>query len=377
MLLYLTSNLNLGLFDFIQDEAIPIKKLSGEFNLKKFVIRDMRSFSHIRFIAIDHQALNDSEEEIVEGVLGFRAMYDARIIYLAEGMNPGEKLLEELFEADVRNFITAVDPEEIRKEILECISPEGMSYEKAERFKRQIVEEPKAKVKRKKIINENMGKQFPEEHIEVNNTIKLGLDIENKKGTIVGVAGIDGKTGTTTSALNLACFLSRIGAKVSYIECNLNKQLSWLTFYDVAEDNGSINYMGVDFHTMKAGISLTEYDFNILDLGKIFDSGRSMNAFKMSDIRIMTATSKPYELKPLDDIGDESLNLIFSFTSDNDRQVIRKLINPHSKHQIYYSAYSPDLFNPMPNRMIWTNIMKDYLVAIPPEEQKKKRLRVS
>ena len=90
MLLYLTSNINLGLFDFIQDETIPIKKLSGEFNLKKFVIRDMRSFSHIKYVAIDHQALNDTDEELIEGILGFWAMYDARIVYLAEGMIPGD-----------------------------------------------------------------------------------------------------------------------------------------------------------------------------------------------------------------------------------------------------------------------------------------------
>jgi len=390
MLLYLTSNLNLGLFDFIQDETIPIKKLSGEFNLKKFVIRDMRSFSHIKYVAIDHQALNDTDEELIEGILGFWAMYDARIVYLAEGMKPGDELLSKLYAAGVKNFVTAEDPEEIRKEILECISPEGMSYEKAERFKIQpIEEEPRPKVKRAKPKTESMKaekekelEQEPLDYVVVNKTTKLGLDTEQeRKGIAVGVAGITGKTGTTTTALNLAYFLSRLGAKVSYVECDPTKQLNWLPYYDIAVNDESAEYNGVFFHTMKVKFSLADYDFNILDLGKMLDSGQNVNAFSMSHVRIITAASKPYEvnqlIKTLEDIKDTSTNLLFSFTPDNDRKTLRQIVSKHPEHQVYFTAYSPDLFDPSPNRMIWTNIMSDYLISKPPEAIKKKRLRVS
>ncbi|MDO0824090.1 hypothetical protein [Desulfosporosinus nitroreducens] len=389
MLLYLTSNLNLGLFDFIQDETLAIKKLSGEFNLKKFVIRDMRSFSHIKYVAIDHQALNDTDEELIESILGFRAMYDARIVYLAEGMKPGDELLSKLYDAGVRNFVNAEDPEEIKKEIMECISREGMSYEKAERFKIQLIEEPRPKVKRAKsktesmkAIKEKKPEQGSEEYVKVNETTKLGLDTEKeRKGIAVGVAGITGKAGTTTTALNLAYFLSSLGAKVSYVECDPTKQLNWLPYYDIAVNDESAEYKGVYFHTMKANFSLADYDFNIFDLGKMLDYEQSLNAFMVSHIRIITAASKPYELshlnKTLEVAKDTSVNLLFSFTPDNDRQTLRQIVSKHPEHRVYFAAYSPDLFDLNPNRMIWTNIMSDYLIAIPPEESKRKRLRVS
>ncbi|SHN87895.1 hypothetical protein [Desulfitobacterium chlororespirans] len=378
MLLYLTSNLNFGLFDFIQEEPdrFPIKKLSGEFNLRKFVIRDMRSFNHIRFIVIDHQALNDTDEELVEGILGFRAMYDARIIYLAEGMQPGDQLLEKLYEAGVRNFITAENPEEIKREIVECISPEGMSCEKAERFKRQPAEEPKARVKRKRVKEvSDRELQWTEEYTEITSEVTLEIEAEEfRKGIMIGVAGIDGKTGATTTALNLACFLAGLGAKVSYIECDPAKELDWLDFYDVAT-------APIHFLTRKDPINSEDYDFNVLDMGAIYNFSGNVNALIGCDIQILTSGSKAYELrnlaKCLQELKGTSLNFIFSFAADQDRAKLRSLFKPVEAQTIYFSSYSPNLFDPMPNRMIWISIMRDYLVTKLPEEQKKKRLRVS
>lgn len=54
MLLYLSSNENIEIFDFLTNEhGIVIKKLSGTFNLKQFVTRDMRSLNHYAYFAID------------------------------------------------------------------------------------------------------------------------------------------------------------------------------------------------------------------------------------------------------------------------------------------------------------------------------------
>ncbi|WP_298203085.1 cobalamin biosynthesis protein CobQ [Desulfosporosinus sp.] len=370
MLLYLASNLNLDLFDFIQDEAIPVKKLPGEFNFKKFVIRDMRNFSHIRYVAIDHQALNDTDEELVEGILGFQAMYDARIFYLAEGMKPGDELLSKLYDAGVRNFITARDPEAIKREIMGCISQEGMSLESADRFKRQLIEEVSTKGKRRKAKAEP-AKPIPEKEllsakkvIKANDKVKLDTE-KISKGLTIGVAGVDEKTGTTIAALNLACFLSKLGAKVSYIECDPLKQLNWLTSYNVNIEEENIEYMGVHFHTVKDKVILTDYDFNVLDLGQILDSAQNMNAFKLSEIGVLTATVKSFKSKTLDKVLDElkdKPHLICSFTSDDEREIIRKLVNNLDK--VFFRSNSPDLFDSIPDRKIWKNIMRDYLVEM-------------
>lgn len=369
MLLYLASNPNLHLFDIIQDERIHVKKLTGEFNFKKFVIHDMRSFSHIRFIAIDHQALNDTEEEIVEGILGFRAMYDARIIYLAEGMKPGEKLLENLYEAGVRNFITATDSVEIKQEIMECISPNGMRLERIERFKRPPNEEIAKKTKRKKVKAEPdvpiIKKEISriKEVKVVSKGIKSNLRIEERKGLTIGVAGVARETGTTTVALNLACYLSELGARVSYIECDPVKNLSWLARYNVNNNVQPIRHRGICFHTIKEKVNLLDYDFNILDLGCFSQVPQNINAFKASKVKILTASSRTFELEslPQDLEGiKDGLNLVISLTSDEEYEAIRNLVKDFS-YQIYFAMYSPELFDPTHNRTIWKNIMGDYL----------------
>ncbi|WP_242860310.1 AAA family ATPase [Desulfosporosinus sp. I2] len=344
-----------------------MKKLPGEFNFKKFVIRDMRNFSHIRYVAIDHQALNDTDEELIEGILGFQAMYDARIVYLAEGKKPGDELLSKLYDAGVRNFITAKDPETIKREIMECISKEGMSLESSDRFKRQLIEEVSTKEKRRKAKAEPEKPITEKELLPAKKVIKVNkvkLDTEKiSKGLTIGVAGVDEKTGTTTTALNLACFLSRLGAKVSYVECDPFKQLNWLTSYNVNIEEENIEYMGVHFHTVKDKVILTDYDFNVLDLGRILDSAQNMNAFKLSKTRVLTATVKSFESKTLAKVLDElkdKPHLICSFTSEDERESIRNLVN--NLDQVFFSANSPDFFAPSVNRKIWKNIMCDYLV---------------
>ena len=72
MLLYLTSRENMGLFDFLTEEiGMLVKKLSGEFSLNKFVIHDMRNLDHFSYIAIDLEAIKDTEDEIIEAIIAF------------------------------------------------------------------------------------------------------------------------------------------------------------------------------------------------------------------------------------------------------------------------------------------------------------------
>jgi hypothetical protein len=86
MLLYISSNQNIGIFDFlIKEKGFIIKKLSGEFYLNKFVVHDMRNLTHYSYIAIDLKSLKDTSKEIIEALRAFKIMYDSRIIVFAEG----------------------------------------------------------------------------------------------------------------------------------------------------------------------------------------------------------------------------------------------------------------------------------------------------
>ena len=374
MILYMASKDNTELLDFIrQDDANSVKKLVGEFSLKNFIIRDMRSFSHIRFFVIDHQALNDTDEEIIEAVLGFRAMYDARIIYLAVGMKPGETLLENLYEAGVRNFITASDHEMMIQEIMESISPNGMPIQKIERFKPRPAVEAAKKTKQKKLKAESDKPTAKKDQLPVSkvkaagNKIKSDLENEERKGVTIGAAGIAEETGTTINALNLACFLADLGARVSYIECDPEKSLDWLGHHNVNINVQPIKHKGIHFFTIQDKVNLLDYDFNVLDLGQIFKTTQNTKAFNGSNVRLLTIDYRAYELEDLNKMLErlEKSDLMFLYASEEDQETIGDTVKNFS-HSTYFSegSPSPELFNPKPNRMIWADIMRDYLDEI-------------
>lgn len=129
MLLYLTSNENLGLFDFLTEElGMLVKKLSGEFSLNKFVVHDMRNLSHFSYIVIDLEAIKDDSDKIVEAINAFKALYDSRIIIFGEKADTN--LLNSIIEeTETYNIIIAKNIEKIKEEILICVSNQGMNKE--------------------------------------------------------------------------------------------------------------------------------------------------------------------------------------------------------------------------------------------------------
>lgn len=356
MLLYLSSNQNIELFDFLMNEySILVKRLVGEFYLKKFVIHDMRNFSHCSFVAIDLEAIKDTEDEIIEAIVGFRSMYDSRIIIFAEGRGQGDTLLSRLYDEGIYNFITAQTIEGIRKEILECVSTEGMSSETAYRYKLVPPEQ-----------TENEKQAFPARYHF------------NCEGLKIAVAGVGSRTGTTTTALNLAHYLSALGARVSYLEANKNGHIAMLPLFykGISEKENYMEHKGVNYYTTRVKFEFSAFHFNILDIGVLGDE--YFEIYKKCDIRILCATSKPYELVALTEklkwLGDTDMNLIFSFTPDSSRDYVHRLIKGNNI-RCYFSGYSPDLFDGNANKVIWEDIVNDYVVAeLLPNEQKKRRI---
>ena len=123
MILYLCSNQNINLFDFVEKErGIPIKKMSGLFRLKQFVIHDVRNLSQFDFFLIDLKALKDAESEIVEAATAFSAMYNTRIILFAEGLDGSSLLISKLIDLGFYNIITSSDYEELPKRFkVKCV----------------------------------------------------------------------------------------------------------------------------------------------------------------------------------------------------------------------------------------------------------------
>jgi len=328
----------------MNEHGILVKKLSGEFQLKNFVIRDMRNFSHCSFVAFDLKAFKDTEDEIIDAIIGFRSMYDSRIIILAVGRDTKDEFLSNLYSEGIWNIITAQTVKDIRKEILECVSEDGISYDKALPYQCEIEDEGPIDVK----------PVLPSKYSF------------NCKGVKIAVAGTAAKVGTTTTAMNLAHFLADTGARVSYLEANKNNHISMLPFYykGIVEKDGFLEYKSVKYYTTHIKYDFLNFNFNIIDVGILLPE--YLEIFKKSDIRILCSTSKPYELEALEEvlplIEDIGASLIFSFTADRDRGNIRKIVKDNNK-EILFSRYSPDMFEGNMNRSIWTGIINKYMTG--------------
>ena len=201
MLLYLTSTENVGLFDFLTEElGMLVKKLSGEFSLNKFVVHDMRNLSHFSYIAIDLVAIKDDTDKMIEAIISFKTLYDSRIIIFAEkaDLNLLNKIIEE---TETYNIITANNIKNIKEEIRICVSQQGMAKEYL-----------------LKAMNGNMD-------INIDNIPQYSFLGENIK---IMIAGTMNRVGSTTTAMNMASYLSNIGAKVSYTEANGKEALKSL-----------------------------------------------------------------------------------------------------------------------------------------------------
>lgn len=140
MILYLTSQQHTNLLDFLteQTDALPIKKMTGNFMLKQFVIYDMRNFSHCTELVLDRDAFGDDDIHFAEAIEEFLTMYNARITVICEGLQESAPLCHDLLEAGVGNIVTAEEIGAIQNEIRQSLSGQGMTrYKPKERTKPQ------------------------------------------------------------------------------------------------------------------------------------------------------------------------------------------------------------------------------------------------
>jgi len=334
MLLYISSNENVGIFDFLSnDHGMVIKKLSGTFSLKQFVMHDMRSLNHYSYFAIDIKALKDSEEEIIEAIKAFKSMFTSRVIFYVESIESNESIIESLIEEGIYNIILADTVNSMKEEIKKVVSDMGIS-------KREI----KLKLSRMKGV---VNSYIPEYSF-------------NNKSTSIIITGASTKVGTTTMAINLCNYLSSIGARVCYVEANTNNHVNELpkVYSDMTVEEDSIIYNEVKYLTLNSN-SDEEYDFIIYDMGVI--EYKIINVIRNKcDVAILCATTKPYEIetydKAIDILDDANFYTIFSFVEEMTKL---KLFNKYRK--VFFSKYTPDPFNGENNRLIWEQILDKYI----------------
>jgi len=334
MLLYLSSNDHINLLDFLNDEhGIIIKKLSGTFSLRQFVLGDLRSLNHFQYMVIDLNAIKDSNSDIMEAVNAYKKMFTSRLIFYIEDMKAHHDLVHKLIENGILNIVTATDIEAIKAELLKSISDLGMN-------KRDI-----------------MLKLSPNDF-----SFKTSAEIYkfSKKEIKIAVTGVQHRVGTTTMAINLANYLSSIGAKVCYVEANEHDHLRKLpAFYQgMTSKDDVILYNGVKYLSLQSECH-DEFDFIIYDMGVV--DNRIISAIRKNcDAGILCATGKPYEVNDIEKhknlLDATPLNIVFSFVAESDQHKYLKL-----HKDIHFSNYTPNYFDGEINEIVWTTVIKPFI----------------
>jgi hypothetical protein len=261
-------------------------------------------------------------------------MFTSRVIFYVEDVKGSGELIYKLINEGIYNIVSSDTVDELKKEIIKATSDLGIS-------------ESDIKMK-------FMDSDIDKERLQAEYSFK-------SKNIKIAVTGLIHRVGTTTMAINMANYLAGIGARVCYIEANSHGHLMQLPdaydYMTIVEN--SIICNGVKYLTLNAECH-DEFDFIIYDMGVI--EAKIINAIKNKcEIAILCVTAKPYEIKDYErvvslfEIG--SINTIFSFVNESEKM---KIQNKYGS--VYFSQYSPDLFDGNSNQMTWESILENYII---------------
>ncbi|ASA23420.1 hypothetical protein [Paenibacillus donghaensis] len=338
MILYLTSSSKVNLLDFIEIELeMPIKKLIGSFSLNSFVVKDMRFYNHVRYVAIERGAIKETDKEMVQALLSFQMMYKMRIIVISEGLLESSPILQELIQADIQNVVIAEKIDKIQDELRECFSDVGMLRRKAER---------------EFISLEAMLQLAPVEEVT-----QFRFNCTN---VIIAIAGCDRRVGVTTTAFNLVCWINAHGGTACYVEANSNNHLAHIIQLFKPKQSGSAFIMeDSDFYFNKE--LNQDYNFIIFDIG-VLKERNLQEAFLNADIRILCGSAMPYELvgfyRALERCQNFSVHALGLFVPDN----IKPYLSQSISKNIVYCNSSHDLFDSKSNSGIFEMFLKEHFI---------------
>ena len=235
MVLYLSSQQHTNLLDFLaeQEDALPVKKMTGNFMLKQFVVYDMRNFSHCTELVLDRIAFGDEDGDFAHAIEEFLTMYNARITVICEGLRENDPLCRALLDAGVGNIVTSTEIWEMQEEIRQSLSSRGMT-----RF-----------CPRERESSEKQGEHY---HFHADRVR-------------IAMVSSQSRIGTTTTALGFAAWLGSVGASVAYVEKNSSGIIPFLRdAYEMEEEAGGCRLEKMWYGTQAPGAG---FHFLIEDYG--------------------------------------------------------------------------------------------------------------
>lgn len=327
MILYLSSQQHTNLLDFLaeKEDALPVKKMTGNFMLKQFVIYDMRNFSHCTELVLDRIAFGDEDRDFAQAIEEFLTMYNARITVICEGLKESDQLCRDLLDVGVGNIVTGTDIKVMQEEIRQSLSSHGMTrYAPKEREKTKV-----------------QGEQY---HFMAD-------------GIRIAMISSQSRIGTTTMALGFAAWLGSIGASVAYVEKNASGIIPYLSdAYEMDEEAG-----GYRLEKMWYGTQIPYAGFHFL----LEDYGTDRPEAD-EDILLLVCGTKPYEIvhtmKLLELYETKAAFVLCPFVEPALQDTYVKAFQT-DYHKVFFLEYQPDCMNGSPNAKVFKRIVEKYIAG--------------
>ncbi len=336
MILYLTSTAQVNLLDFLEEEhELPVKKLVGQFSFLSFVVRDMRHFAHVRYVALDRAAITESDDDLAQALLSYLTIYHMRMVLIAEGLPLSSSFLHHLTQAGIVNIVTATEIEEIQTELRTCFSEDGM-----QRFK-------------------------PPSQNAIISIEKPSLPLNEEQyrfgcsNITIAIAGSDRRVGVTTTAFNLTCWINAHGGTACYLEANISKHLAHIIQLFKPDKQGNAYVMNqIDFYLTP---ELNQpYNFIVIDCGTLGDR-TFQESFVNADLQLLCGSAMPYELpvfyKAMDRCRELPAQALGLFAPEDLKPYLVQSIS----RDIVFGSNSHDLFDSNVNGHFHKKLLQFYI----------------
>ncbi|MGD9475897.1 MAG: hypothetical protein AB7V37_12945 [Eubacteriaceae bacterium] len=294
MFIYLTSEKNNTIFDFLEDSSgQSVKKFIGDFNFLDFVSNHLMSYDSCRYLAVDLECIDDYPESLYEAIDMIRQYfnYQLRIIIVSFDLDPD--IRENLSRRNIFNIVEGGLKDDVQQLITRIFSGDGIQNDLNPS---EIIVTTTSKSDDVTISSDFNPSVFEpiSETVIRNNTEQVF------KEKIICIAGCQRRTGTTTTGFQLANYIASKGKTVAYLEGNDHGHLS-----DIAKSyqmqkisNGIWQMNGVDYMLSDSEF-FKHYHYIIIDLGELNDD--SLSFYKDCDIRVLCGDAKCYEKRHISD----------------------------------------------------------------------------
>lgn len=365
MLLYVTSNQNNGIFDFLKKEnGMPIKKFIGDYELAAFVENDLSKFASYRYLAVDLECLLDIPEGLFKAIHAIQDWFEQRLIIFAREITP--ELKQELLNREVYNIITG-DPRDFEAQILRAVSRTGITYQDQllndEIHEAVAIEQPSIAeiIKRPVVIDDQPLTEMPFIETVIADPMEPEARAEPEEQFII-VAGSQRRTGTTTTAIQLANYLANQGKMVAYMEANDHNHLkpiieAYRMKKEEIEDGEWHQTKGVDYF-YQDGLVMKTYDYIIFDVGVLNED--VIEPFSQGHIKILCGAGKCFERAALnqalahyqkDEL--EEINLLLNFIAPEEEATLKTFF-PTAQ----FSQYAPNIMGWHANKELFRQLLK-------------------